>query len=91
VKQILAEVCSELDRSIEKHGDWKEYNPEDMLEVIHREWNEADIAAMNDDLWGEHGVYNELAHVAATAIKGMLALRNRRETGGNHGSVLSVQ
>lgn len=78
IDQVLAKVRTELDRSIEKHGDWQSYEPEDMIEKIGRELQEADDAAMNGDMYGPHGMYNELAQVAATAIKGMMVLRGRR-------------
>lgn len=79
IDHVLTKVRQELARSIEKHGDWSEYEPEDMIEKIGLELIEVDAAATIGDLYGHHGVYNELSHVAATAIKGMTVLRSRQK------------
>lgn len=81
MNRILHKVRAELERSIELHGDWSDYSPFRMIDVIHTELKEADNAAFEGDYYGKHGVYNELSQVAATAIKGMLVLRNRKEAG----------
>lgn len=78
INRVLTKVVMELDRSITKHGDWSGYEPEDMIEKIGHELMEAEAAAAIGDIEGEHGVYNELSQVAATAIKGMLRLKNER-------------
>lgn len=80
MNRIIAKVRTELDRSIELHGDWHDYTPGRMLDVIHNELLEAEVALQQEDIFGtEHSFYNELSQVAATAIKGMLVLRQRRE------------
>ena len=71
-----------IDLVLAKHGDWSEYSVCRMIWHIACELLEVFRAAIHRDFYGEHGVYNELSQVAATAVKGMMVLKRRWDVGG---------
>ncbi len=74
--QITNVVARELARSITK-WDWDDYSYLDMYQTIKGELLELFMAIDEGDLTGEHGAFNEAAHVSATAQKLMMMIKRR--------------
>ena len=71
-------VLTEHARSVQLHGDWQNYNVDQMMaEIINELMMEAGEAAGRLDLHGEHGMVRELSQVAACCIKAMMVLSGR--------------
>ena len=75
--KIQNAIDREYVRSLAKWGNWDNLNYCEMHDKILDEMEEADTAIYTDDYHGEHGVYNELAQVAACAIKAMVQILRR--------------
>lgn len=71
-------VTAEYHRSVELHGDWYDYTPDQMMAVIINELvMEAGDAEARGDILGEHGMIRELVQTAVCCIKGALVLSVR--------------
>lgn len=73
-RPVLEYVLGRIKESLKKHGDWQEYTPEQVFEVVASEFDEYREALVKGQLEGRHGQVDELLDVAATAVKGILAL-----------------
>lgn len=71
-------VLTEHARSVQLHGDWKDYSVDQMMSVtINELMMEAGDAAGRGDLHGEHGIIRELAQTASCCIKAIMVLSDR--------------
>jgi hypothetical protein len=74
-------IHRELCRSVTLHGDWSDLSFVQMFSVIVDELLEVESALDTDDFHGVHGVYNELAQVAACCQKMMAQIVEKQGTG----------
>lgn len=73
-------VLTEHSRSVQLHGDWRDYSTEQMMaQIIHELMIEAGDAESRGDVHGDHGVVRELAQVSACCIKAIMVLSDRSE------------
>lgn len=71
---ILEEILGRLPRSIEKHGDWENYDESKVFEAVAGEFDEYREAVVIGRVDGPHGQVDELYDVVVTAIKGIRRL-----------------
>jgi hypothetical protein len=74
---INQRIHRELCRSIKKHGMWDNESYLDMYVITMSEFSEAHHAICVKNHSGEHGVFNELAQVAACCQKFMSQILER--------------
>lgn len=73
-------VTAEYHRSVELHGTWFDYTPDQMMAVIINELMlEAGSAEARGDIHGEHGMIRELVQVASCCMKAVMVLGASRE------------
>lgn len=66
---FCSSLWEEIQRADTKHGDWSNMSIEDCLYHISDEVKELKIAALNNDINGNHGIKAESLQVACTAAK----------------------
>jgi hypothetical protein len=71
LEQINNRINMELARSIRKYGTWEDLKYHQMIDAIKGELSEVDDAYAEGNYSGPHGVFIELAQVAACCIKMM--------------------
>ena len=67
-------LMAELDRSIDKHGDWSGYDDGDICKAVCDEHQEYLTAYIANDITSQHGQAAELLQTAAVCIKGFFTL-----------------
>jgi hypothetical protein len=80
-RPILERVYELLKGSSRGHGDWQDYAPVEVFEVVAEEFDEYREAYVGADLVGPHGQIAELYDLAVAALKGI----RRLEDGGRGG------
>lgn len=81
--QIMEKIKTELVRSIKKHGMWDDMNYQQMIVATVDEAIEVDTAHDNNDIHGEHGIFNEAAQTASCCIKLMYQILKREVESAN--------
>ena len=71
---ILARLVAEYQHSIEKHGDWSDYQLYNIHKAVADEFAEFTAAVINDDIHGPHGVQRELMQLLNVCLKGVMRL-----------------
>jgi hypothetical protein len=77
-QQIQGAIDREYARSLSKWGNWDDILTYTMMwDVVNAELEEVDASIYREDHHGEHGTFNELAQVAACAMKMMVQILRR--------------
>ena len=71
-RPVLEYVLERIKESLKKHGDWQEYTPQQVFEVVASEFDEYREALVKGQLEGRHGQLDELLDVAATDRKSVV-------------------
>ncbi len=71
---VLEELLGRLRGSVEKHGDWSDYDVDQVFEAVAGEFDEYREAVVGQMLTGRHGQVDELYDLAAVALKGVRRL-----------------
>lgn len=74
VVAVLEEVLGRLSLSVEKHGDWSNYDEAKVFEAVAEEFDEYREAVAAGRVGGKHGQADELYDLAVVAIKGIRRL-----------------
>lgn len=78
LQDVFVMITKEHQRSVELHGTWWDYTPDQMMSVIINElMMEAGAAEARGDIHGEHGMIRELIQVAVCCIKAVMVLMIR--------------
>lgn len=77
----VQDICLEAERSIRKHGDWSDYDPERCRTELTRELSELQSALDARDWHSPHGVLAELPQSGAVIIKALARFQDFAERG----------
>lgn len=74
IADILSDIASGIEESVIIHGDWSDYQDNDIFAVILEEFAEYREAYLAGVVHGDHGQLDELRDLAIVAIKGIIQL-----------------